>query len=92
MLAPDILAHEAASAPTPKGEPRPWWEGRPFVVVMILLAFVPLLYPPIPPLVDLGGHMGRYKVARTSGAVSIAGSIARPSARSAISAMIRITA
>jgi hypothetical protein len=63
MLAPDILAHEAASAPTPKGEPRPWWEGRPFVVVMILLAFVPLLYPPIPPLVDLGGHMGRYKVA-----------------------------
>ena len=30
---------------------------------MILLAFVPLLYPPIPPLVDIGGHMGRYKVA-----------------------------
>ena len=30
---------------------------------MILLALVPLLYPPIPPLVDLGGHMGRFKVA-----------------------------
>ncbi len=30
---------------------------------MILLAFVPLLYPPIPPLVDLAGHMGRFKVA-----------------------------
>ena len=30
---------------------------------MILLAFVPLLYPPVPPLVDLYGHMGRYKVA-----------------------------
>jgi hypothetical protein len=29
---------------------------------MILLAFVPLLYPPIPPLVDLPGHMGRYRV------------------------------
>jgi len=30
---------------------------------MIFLAFVPLLYPTIPPLVDIGGHMGRYKVA-----------------------------
>lgn len=29
---------------------------------MILLAAVPLLYPPIPPLVDLLGHMGRYRV------------------------------
>jgi hypothetical protein len=30
---------------------------------MILLAFVPLLYPAIPPIVDIGGHMGRYKIA-----------------------------
>jgi hypothetical protein len=30
---------------------------------MILLAFVPLLYPRFPPLVDLPGHMGRFKVA-----------------------------
>ena len=30
---------------------------------MILLAFVPLLYPPFPPLVDVPGHMGRFKVA-----------------------------
>ena len=29
---------------------------------MILIAFVPLLYPPVPPLVDLLGHMGRYRV------------------------------
>lgn len=29
---------------------------------MILLAFVPLLYPSIPPLVDLPGHMGRFHV------------------------------
>ena len=42
--------------------PRPWWETRWFVVAMVLLAFVPLLYPPIPPLVDLPGHMGRYRV------------------------------
>ncbi len=30
---------------------------------MILLAFVPFLYPAIPPVVDIGGHMGRYKIA-----------------------------
>jgi len=29
---------------------------------MILLAAVPFLYPPIPPITDLIGHMGRYRV------------------------------
>jgi len=61
--APHLLAQEPAAAALPKGTPRPWWEGRPFVAAMILLAFVPLIYPTIPPLVDVGGHMGRYKVA-----------------------------
>ena len=61
--APHLLAQEPAAAALPKGSPRPWWEGRPFVAAMILLAFVPLLYPQVPPLVDVGGHMGRYKVA-----------------------------
>ena len=61
--APELVAHEPAPAASPKGAPRPWWEGRPFVVAMILLAFVPLLWPTIPPLVDLGGHMCRFKVA-----------------------------
>src|SRR6187455_1267044 len=41
---------------------RPWWETRPFVAFLILLSVVPLLYPPVPPLVDLLGHMGRYRV------------------------------
>ncbi|HEU4704405.1 MAG TPA: hypothetical protein VFS45_01660 [Sphingomicrobium sp.] len=41
---------------------RPWWETRPFVAALILLAGVPLLYPSIPPLVDLLGHIGRYRV------------------------------
>ena len=61
--APDVLAHEPAPAPAPKGAPRPWWEGRPFVAAMIVLALVPLIYPPFPPLVDLPGHMGRFYVA-----------------------------
>ena len=29
---------------------------------MALLSMVPLLWPDIPPLVDLPGHMGRYRV------------------------------
>ena len=29
---------------------------------MVLLAAVPLLYPPDPPLVDLGSHIGRYRI------------------------------
>ena len=41
---------------------RPWWETRPFVALLILISAVPLLYPSIPPLVDLLGHMGRYRV------------------------------
>jgi hypothetical protein len=32
------------------------------VLVLVLAAAVPLLYPRIPPLVDLIGHMGRYRV------------------------------
>lgn len=44
------------------GTHRPWWETRWFVATMILLACVPLIYPPVPPLVDLFGHMGRYRV------------------------------
>ncbi len=44
------------------GVPRHWWETRVFVAAMILLAAVPLLYPALPPLVDLPGHMARYRV------------------------------
>jgi len=46
----------------PATGPRAWWETRAFVMALVLLAIVPLLYPPIPPLVDLFGHMGRYRV------------------------------
>jgi hypothetical protein len=61
-----------AAPPTPPGTVRPWWETRAFVVVMVLLSAVPLLYPPIPPLVDLLGHMGRYRVMLDGDAPSLA--------------------
>ncbi len=45
-------------------EPRPanWWERRETVLALMLLAAVPLIYPQPIPLVDLLGHMGRYRV------------------------------
>ena len=45
-----------------QGEPLYWWQRRPFVVMLALASMIPLLWPDIPPLVDLPGHMGRYGV------------------------------
>ena len=39
-----------------------WWTRQSVLVACVLLAAAPLLYPPLPPLVDLPGHMGRYAV------------------------------
>ena len=43
--------------------PQPWWETRGFVIALMVLAIVPLIVPEVPPLVDLPGHMGRYRIA-----------------------------
>ncbi|MBA3834263.1 MAG: hypothetical protein H0X53_00140 [Sphingomonas sp.] len=53
---------EALAQPDPAMPPRLWWEQRWFVALVVLLSTVPLLCPDIPPLVDLLGHMGRYRV------------------------------
>jgi len=39
-----------------------WWEKRSVAVLLALAMAIPLIWPPIPPLVDLPGHMGRYAV------------------------------
>ena len=39
-----------------------WWEQRWFVALIVLASAIPLVWPDIPPLVDLPGHMGRYAV------------------------------
>ena len=44
------------------GEPRGWWESPLVIAAVVMLSAVPLLYPEVPPLVDLLGHMGRYRV------------------------------
>jgi hypothetical protein len=45
-----------------------WWETRAFAALLVVISIVPLLYPTIPPLVDLPGHMGRYRVELDGGA------------------------
>src|SRR5690348_4325508 len=41
---------------------RAWWESPFFLALVVLATMVPLLTPEVPPLVDLFGHMGRYRV------------------------------
>ena len=44
------------------GAARPFWERRDFLLALILVSALPLLWPDVPPLLDLPGHMGRYRV------------------------------
>jgi hypothetical protein len=53
------IAHGPAEAAR---HPFQWWEYRSTVAALVLLCALPLLWPDVPPLVDLPGHMGRYRV------------------------------
>ncbi len=46
----------AASMPTG------WWTTRGFALALVLLTAVPLLWPSTAPLIDLPGHMARFRV------------------------------
>lgn len=39
-----------------------WWEGRWFLAALVVLPMAPLLLPDTPPLVDVPGHLARYRV------------------------------
>lgn len=39
-----------------------WWNSWWFWAALCLLSMLPLLYPAVPPLTDVPGHMGRYEV------------------------------
>lgn len=56
-----------AGSMTGSGAGLRWWQTRTFVVMATLVAIIPLLWPAIPPLVDLPGHMGRYRVQLSAG-------------------------
>ena len=57
------LALPLRAAPAAIATPaRRWWESRALVAVALACAIVPLLWPALPPLVDLPGHIGRYRI------------------------------
>ena len=49
------------------GEPVEWWQRRWVVLAAIVLAVAPLLYPAIPPLTDVPGHIGGYRILAEAG-------------------------
>src|SRR3569623_1558144 len=53
---------EAKFVPEVANVVRPWWESRACLALVVIATMLPLIYPPVPPLVDLLGHMGRYRV------------------------------
>ncbi len=45
-----------------EGGPRHWWDDKRFLLLVVIIMAIPLLLPQLPPLVDLPGHMARYRV------------------------------
>jgi len=45
-----------------------WWNSRLVIALAIVASVVPLIWPDIPPLVDLPGHIARYRVQLDGGA------------------------
>ncbi|WP_380872908.1 hypothetical protein ACFB49_38030 [Sphingomonas sp. DBB INV C78] len=41
---------------------RSWWADWRYAAALVLLCAVPLIYPPLPPLTDVLGHLARYHV------------------------------
>src|ERR1700758_390808 len=44
-------------------ESMPWWQHRALLALLILVAIIPLLWPELPPLTDLPGHVARWHIA-----------------------------
>lgn len=48
--------------PTPDDTRAEWWSTNRFIVLIAIAFALPMLWPAIPPITDLMGHMGRYRV------------------------------
>lgn len=44
-----------------------WWQTRWFVLVAVIASALPLIWPALPPLFDLPGHIGRYRIMAEAG-------------------------
>ena len=48
--------------PRQPGEARPFWEHPAVLAALVVASALPLFWPDVPPLLDLPGHIGRYRV------------------------------
>ena len=48
--------------PRAKDEKRPFWEHPAVLAALVVLSALPLFWPDVAPLLDLPGHIGRYRV------------------------------
>src|SRR3954469_20517336 len=62
LQACDQMGVEAAQADRLPSDSAPRWESAWCLGLVVFATALPLIYPPVPPLVDLLGHMGRYRV------------------------------
>jgi len=53
------------------GKPE-WWQTRSVAVIVIVASALPLLWPDFPPLIDLPGHLGFYRILSEAGAMPLA--------------------
>lgn len=60
-----ITADTAIAFPAPPAAR--WWQSDAVAFLFVLLAVIPLLYPAIPPLTDLPGHIGRFRILAEAG-------------------------
>ncbi|AGH49643.1 MULTISPECIES: hypothetical protein [Sphingomonadales] len=49
----------------PPTDAAPWWADWRYAAALVILCAIPLVYPPLPPLTDLLGHLARYHVQLT---------------------------
>src|SRR6476646_657505 len=50
----------AQTAAVKADDARRWWESPLCLGLVVFASMIPLLYPPVPPLVDLFSHMGKF--------------------------------
>src|SRR3569623_1192250 len=54
------------------GDDIAWWQRRRVALAASVLATLPLLYPAIPPLTDMLGHIGGYRILAEAGRAPLA--------------------
>ena len=52
--------------------PTPWWRRRAVLAAILAASIIPLLWPSLPPLTDLPGHVARWHVAAAGNASPLA--------------------